>query len=106
MTDVGNLPKMRSVKALENYVLQIQWDSGLVTTVDLSDMIAAGGVFTFLRDEKNLGQAKLGARRRTVEWVEPGQDVVDMDADTLLQMAQDQMFFKRLARALGQQPAP
>jgi hypothetical protein len=32
--------------------------------------------------------------------------VVDLDADTLIQMGQDQMFFRRLARAFGKQPNP
>lgn len=105
MTEVGNLPKIKSARALEDHLLEVRWDSGLITVIDLSEMVSAGGVFTFLRDKKNFGQVKLGRRRRTVEWIDQNNEVVDIDADTLLQMGQDQLFFRRLRRALGQ-PTP
>jgi hypothetical protein len=106
MSDVGTLPTMRSLRALDGYVLEIRWDSGLTTMIELADMVSTGGVFAFLRDEKNFKAVKLGARRRSVEWVDPADSsIVDLDADTLLQMGQDQSFFRRFARALGQQPS-
>jgi hypothetical protein len=107
-TVTGQLPRMRAVRALPAYGLEIQWETGGTTIVDLVETVLAGGVFVFLRDQVNFRRAKLGSRCRTVEWFDPkdpGAPVVDIDADTLMEMGQDQSFFRRLKRALGQQIA-
>jgi hypothetical protein len=107
MSDIGTLPTMRAVRALDRYVLEIRFDTGFTTMVELADLVSSGGVFAFLRDEKNFRSVRLGPRRRSIEWTDPTDgSIVDLDADTLLQMGQDQSFFKRFARALGQPPSP
>lgn len=98
------LPRMRTIRALPNYRLEIQWVGGGTTIVDLSSTVLAGGVFSFLRDQDNFARAKLGSRQRTVEWFDqqnPAALVVDIDADSLMEMGQEQNFLRRLRHALS-----
>lgn len=61
----------------------------LTSVVDLSAMLAQGGVFTPLREPAVFGRVQIGSRGRTLFWkVGKGEDdVVDLCADALWLMA-------------------
>lgn len=61
----------------------------LTDTVDLSHMLAQGGVFEPLRDPQCFEAVRVGPRGRTLVWrVGPGEDdILDLCADALCLMA-------------------
>jgi hypothetical protein len=65
--------------------LGIHFDDGFAV-VDLSAMLAQGGVFTPLRDPARFAAVEVGPRGRSIFW-QVGEDVVDLCADALWLMA-------------------
>jgi hypothetical protein len=57
-----------------------------IDLVDLSGMLAQGGVFEPLRDPARFATVEIGPRGRTLLW-RVGEDVVDLCADALWLMA-------------------
>jgi len=69
--------------------LTFDYISNTVVEVDLSAMLAQGGVFEPLRDPARFASVKIGPRGRTLIWKLGGgaDDVVDLCADALWLMA-------------------
>ena len=93
MTDRPELPKIRNVRARPHYRLELQWEHGEASTVDMRSIIGTGGVFNALRDYDFFSTVHLGERGRYVEWRSPinsAEVIADIDADTLIRMADAQ----------------
>jgi hypothetical protein len=70
--------------------LAVLLDEGLALTVDMTETLRKGGVFTPLRDPAVFARVRIGDRRRTVEWSAPHlrhEQVIDIDAESLMHMA-------------------
>lgn len=67
------------------FELGIHFDDGFAL-VDLSPLLAQGGVFEPLRDPESFAAVEVGPRGRTLLW-HVGEDVVDLCADALWLMA-------------------
>ncbi len=80
------LHTMTDVKPTGAAMLQIFFDDGSAPEVDLSSMLAQGGVFEPLRDPARFNAVEVGPRGRTLVW-HVGKDVVDLCADALWLMA-------------------
>lgn len=70
---------IRSLAAAPPHGLRLVFDDGAVAEIDLSPLIASGGVFQPLARWETFRQARLDARGRAVCW--PGD--VDLCADAL-----------------------
>jgi Protein of unknown function (DUF2442) len=67
--------------------IRLVWDEGSESTVDLTPVLAKGGVFAFLRDPAAFNSVKVGARGRTLVWNDPEGDEIDLCADALWDLA-------------------
>ena len=77
MTD---LIKITAVEPLEGCWLRLQFSDGAVKEIDLSGLVARGGVFARIRDDRSaFEQVQVNPESRTIEW--PGG--VDLDPDVL-----------------------
>jgi hypothetical protein len=83
------LPRIASVAATpEPLVLTITWQSGDVTTVDVSGPVTSFRVYTPLRDNPALfAQVRVGDHGTDIVWT----DEIDMAATTLWRLAQEQV---------------
>jgi len=106
----------RRIKAVEprpGYRVAVTWDDLSPMVVSFADYVRRGGVFTPLVDENMFAEVRVGERRRTIEWPNPhgddGEPLIDVDAETLLQMALHQKtesWFHRLVNQFMRTPAP
>lgn len=77
MTD---LIKINRVEPLPDHWLRITFSDGAVKDVDLSEVLAGGGVFAPIYQRRDVfEQVRVNPESRTVEW--PGD--VDLDPDVL-----------------------
>jgi hypothetical protein len=77
MTD---LIKISGVDPLEGRWLRLRFSDGAVKDVDLSEVLARGGVFARIQDDRSLfEQVRVNPESQTIEW--PGG--VDLDPDVL-----------------------
>jgi hypothetical protein len=97
------LPKIRSIRVLSRQRLHITWDDDKVSDVDMRDLITEGSAFAPLKDQDLFATARIGERRRTIEWPDPidhNAILVDYCADSLRQKAEWQGVVQELQRAL------
>jgi DNA-binding XRE family transcriptional regulator len=82
------LPRVAAVSADEKpLTLRIRWDNGDENRVDVSGMIGTFRIFEPLRRSPDLfGKARVGEHGTDVVWT----DGIDMAADTLWRLAQEQ----------------
>ena len=82
------LPRIRDVAAVAGrYVLQVRWANGEETRVDVSGIIENFRIYAPLRDDpKQFRQISIGDYGTDILW--PGE--IDMAADTLWRLAQEQ----------------
>lgn len=82
------LPRITSVQAGERpLTLRIRWDKGDENLVDVSGMVETFRVFEPLRRSRELfDQVRVGDHGADVVW----SDEIDMSADTLWRLAQEQ----------------
>lgn len=73
------LRHIRQVNVKPNYVLELAFDNESPVEVDLSSLIAAGGVWEALRDPAAFSKVSIGEYGRSLEW--PGE--LDLCADAL-----------------------
>jgi hypothetical protein len=90
---VGDARKLHTITGVKMYDagrLLLRFDDDdraeLTDLVDLSAMLAQGGVFEPLRDPNRFIAVEIGPRGRSVVW-HVGEDVVDLSADALWLMA-------------------
>ncbi len=77
---MSELIKIRGVEPLESHWLRLTFSDGAVKDVDVGELLAAGGVFSPLRERRELfEQVRVNPQTQTIEW--PGE--VDLDPDVL-----------------------
>jgi hypothetical protein len=77
MTD---LIKINHVEPLTDHWLRIEFSDGAVKDVDLGELLARGGVFAEIRDDRQaFEQVRVNTESRTIEW--PGG--LDLDPKVL-----------------------
>lgn len=77
MTD---LMKILDVETLDDHWLRLTFSDGAVKDVDVDALLAAGGVFAPIRDDRAaFEEVRVNPETQTIEW--PGQ--VDLDPDVL-----------------------
>lgn len=82
------LPRIASVSAGEQpWTLRIRWDRGEESVIDVSGMMESFRIYAPLRQSPELfRQVRLGEYGTDVVWT----DAIDMSADTLWRLAQEQ----------------
>ena len=77
MTD---LIKINHVEPLKDHWLRIEFSDGAVKDVDLGELLARGGVFAEIRDDRQaFEQVRVNPKSHTIEW--PGGP--DLDPEVL-----------------------
>jgi hypothetical protein len=77
---MNDLIKITDVQPLDGYWLRIRFSDGAVKDVDLSELLARGGVFAAIHADRSMfEQVHVNAETQTIEW--PGE--VDLDPDVL-----------------------
>ena len=102
----GTAPnKIEAIEPRKGFKLAVTWENGGQFVISFTDDIRRGGVFAALRDEKVFAKARIGRRRRSIEWPEPqdenGEPIIDIDADALLHLAEQQKTAGALKRLLA-----
>ena len=65
---------------LDGHSIRVTFDDGAIKEIDLGELLAAGGVFTSIYEQREIfEQVRVNPESRTVEW--PGE--VDLDPDVL-----------------------
>jgi hypothetical protein len=82
------LRTIRSVTPLPPTRLRLVWDDGTDSELDLTPVLAKGGVFAFLHDPAAFATVTLGPGGRTLLWHDPAGDVIDLCTDALWRLAQ------------------
>jgi hypothetical protein len=80
------LPRIVAVAAADAPKLRIDWDNGAQTSVDVSGLIETFRVYAPLRDPALFRQVAVGEHGTDIVWP----DDLDMAADTLWRLAQEQ----------------
>ncbi len=77
---MNDLIKIHAVEALGEHWLRLSFSNGAVKDVDLSELLAGGGVFSTIRDRRDVfEQVRVNPETQTIEWP----DAVDLDPDVL-----------------------
>jgi hypothetical protein len=77
-----DLHTIRFVKPLASGQVQVFFDDGSNPAIDLSPILAQGGVFEPLRDQQQFNMVEVGPHGRTILW-RVDHDIVDLCADAL-----------------------
>jgi Protein of unknown function (DUF2442) len=77
-------PRLTDAKPLGGYVVHVEFEDGTIADVDLSYLLAYGGVFAPLRDRSYFAQLRPDAEAGTIVW--PGD--ADIAPETLYAHAQ------------------
>ena len=76
------IPRIRHIKALDNYILLVEFDNGIKVMYDVKDDIRTLEDFKVLESEYGLfHNVQLDSSRTCVYWT----DRVDLPSDTLLE---------------------
>lgn len=94
------LPRITAVSAGERHLaLRVRWDRGGESLIDVSGMVERFRVFAPLRRSRKLfRQARVGEYGADIVWT----DAIDMSADTLWRLAQEQSGATMTAEAFRQ----
>jgi hypothetical protein len=95
------LPKIHAIKAMSRHRLQVTWDDNKISNFDMSDIIGENNAFSALRDQDLFATARIGERRRTIEWPDPldsSKILVDYCADSLRDKAERQGVLQELQK--------
>lgn len=85
------------VTPLEVGQLDLAFDDGVIATVDLSTMLAIGGVFEPLRDPTRWATVAITEQGHALVWRVPGNEDVDLSADALYLTATGSAFIPSAA---------
>ena len=90
------------VEPLEGLRIRATFSDGAVKEIDLSDLMARGGVFAPIRERRDVfEQVHVNPETRTVEWP----DEVDLDPEVLLRTLRADVG-RRIERRTVCEPAP
>jgi hypothetical protein len=81
------LRTIQSVAPLPANRIRLAWDDGAQSVVDLTPVLAKGGVLALLTDPAVFNAIAVGARGRTLVWRDPEGDEIDLGADALWRLA-------------------
>jgi hypothetical protein len=77
---MSELIKVRAVKPLADHWLQLEFSDGAVKDVELGEVLAQGGVFAPIHDDRAVfEQVRVNPESQTIEW--PGE--IDLDPEVL-----------------------
>lgn len=86
--------RVTAIEPRSGYKLMVTWEDAPAMLVSLADRVKGGRIFAPLADEHVFSRARIGEHGRIVEWPEPhdaeGHPLIDVDAETLLQIALQQ----------------
>lgn len=103
MTD--HLLHVTSVETKSGYHLEVHLENNQVLDIDFSGIIRDGGVFADLQKNDNFSKVRIGDRNRVIEWPIPkdknGYPVIEIDAESLVAMWQEQRDAATLKRRLA-----
>ena len=80
---------VKRADALPNSRVAITWQDGSTDVVDLSSLLAKGGVFAALRDPAAFAAVRIGERGRSLVWRDAEGDDLDLCADALWRLARE-----------------
>ena len=92
------LYKIVTIEVPRYPVLRLTYDDGFSGEVDFADVLARGGVMTFLADPTVFGRVKLGEDGRSLGWVDSEGNDIDFCADALRFKAEEQVVRDRAER--------
>jgi hypothetical protein len=81
------LRTIQSAKPLPASRVELVWDDGTESVVNLAPVLSQGGVFAFLADPAAFNAVAVGPRGRTLAWRDPEGDELDLCADALWRLA-------------------
>lgn len=81
------LRTIQSAEPLPASRIRLVWGDRSETVVDLTPVLAKGGVFAFLIDPAAFNAVAVGPRGRTLVWHDPEGDEIDLCADALWRLA-------------------
>lgn len=77
---MSELIKIEAVEPLEGYWLRLTFNDGAIKDVDLGDVLARGGVFEPIREQRDVFErVRVNPETQTIEWP----DEVDLDPEVL-----------------------
>jgi hypothetical protein len=76
-----------AVEPLPQIRLRITWADHSESIIDLRPLLARGGVFEVLAEQRQFEAVRIGERGRTLIWRDDEGDEIDLCADALWQMA-------------------
>jgi len=66
---MSELIKIDAVEPRDGHWLRLTFTDGAVKDVDIGDLLAPGGVFSTIRDDRHIfEQARVNSETRTIEW--------------------------------------
>lgn len=81
---MNEITKVTDVEPLDGYWIRATFSDGAVKEIDLTELLARGGVFTSIRDDRSVFElVRVNPESETVEW--PG--AVDLDPEAFLRRA-------------------
>jgi len=83
------LRTIQSAEPLPASRVGLAWGDGSESVVDLTPVLAKGGVFAFLTDPGAFNGVAVGGRGRTLVWRDPEGDEIDLCADALWRLAHE-----------------
>ena len=81
------LRTLQAAEPMSGHRIKLVWGDGAESVVDLSAVLARGGVFAFLSDPATFDAVAVGERGRTVVWRDPEGNEIDLCADALWRLA-------------------
>ena len=81
------LPTIESAVPLPDHRIRLVWGDSSESVIDLDPVLAQGGVFASLADPVALEAVAVGERGRTLVWIDPEGDEIDLCADALWRLA-------------------
>jgi hypothetical protein len=105
MNAITELKRITILEHLPGPKLAITWDDQPRMVIDFTSLIRSRADLAPLADESLFKKARIGERRRVVEWPTPadedGEPLLDIDAETLFDIASHQSHHDLLHRILG-----
>lgn len=83
------LRTIQTAQPLPQNRIKLVWGDGSESVVDLTPVLAKGGVFAFLADPAAFNAVAVGARGRTLVWQDSEGDEIDLCADALWRLARE-----------------
>jgi hypothetical protein len=74
-------PRLVSAVPIGEYRLRLSYSDGFVGEVDFADTIAAGGIFTFMKDVNRFKTVQVAHNGSALLWVDDAGDDIDFCAD-------------------------